>query len=257
MDAMNSRSTSWWLRAKGSENGIIEPRMNKPSKPEILLASLLGTGPLIGLFLGSVLVASARAWPHAWPFDLLLWVILSGGMFFGVVPSSLAALSVAVRWGWAGFLPYLATMAFCAALFFLAVRRFAAGSVRRRIEASPKLSPFLGILDRRAFALLLVVRAAPILVYSWTNALFAISRLRLGPYVAGTFFGALPRVAAGFAAGQAGLSIVQEIRQGLVPRGSTWWILGGGVVLIFVLGVLGKAWIAAMHAKDGRASHDP
>ena len=77
------------------------------------------------------------------------------------------------------------------------------------------------------------------------------------PQPGGRWFGLPRRVAAGFAAGQAGLSIFQEIRQGLAPAGSTWWLLGGGVALLVALGVLGKAWIASMHAKDGGTSPDP
>lgn len=226
--------------------------MTKPSKPEVLLATILGMGPVVGLFLGSALVASARSWPHEWGFDILLWLILASGMFLGVVPSSLAALAVALRWGWAGFLPYLATMTFCATVFFLLVRRYAATSVRERIEGNPRLAPFAQVLEKRAFALLVAVRVAPVLVYSWTNALFALSHLSLPKYVFGTFFGALPRVAAGFAAGQAGLSIFEEIRQGLAPDGATWWVLGGAIVAIAVLGFVGKAWIESMRAKaDG------
>jgi uncharacterized membrane protein YdjX (TVP38/TMEM64 family) len=227
-------------------------KMAKPSKPEVLLAGILGIGPLVGLLLGGALVASARSWPHEWGYDILLWSILAVGMFLGVVPSSLAALSVALRWGWEGFLPYLATMTICATVFFLLVRRHAASSLRERIERNAKLSSFARALDQRAFALLLAVRLAPVLVYSWTNALFALSGLGLSRYVLGTFFGAIPRVAAGFAAGRAGLSIFQEFRKGLVPDGAAWWVLGGGVAAIVVLGLLGKAWIESMRGKaDG------
>jgi uncharacterized membrane protein YdjX (TVP38/TMEM64 family) len=212
-------------------------------------------GPILGLFLGSALVASARTWPNALLFDTVLWVLLVGGMFLGIVPSSLAALSVALRWGWIGFGPYLVAMTLCAALFFLMVRRFASHAVRNRIETNPKLAPFIEALDKRAFPLLLAVRLAPVLVYSWTNALFAISRLSLSKYVLGTAIGGFPRVVAGFAAGQAGLSIVQKLRQGLVPGVATWIILGGAVLSIGLLGVLGKNWIESIRGKaDGAHS---
>jgi len=229
--------------------------MAKPSKSELLLAGILGMGPMLGVFLGSALVASARTWPHEFLLDTLLWCLLVVGMFLGIVPSSLAALSVALRWGWIGFGPYLVAMTLCAALFFLVVRRFASQTVRNRIETNPNLSPFIQALDKRAFPLLLAVRLAPVLVYSWTNALFAISRLSLSKYVLGTAIGAIPRVAAGFAAGQAGLSIVQKLRQGLVPGFATWIILGGAILSIGLLGILGKTWIESIRGKtDGAHS---
>lgn len=229
--------------------------MSKPSKPEILLAGILGMGPILGLFLGSALVASARTWPHTPLFDGLMWCLVVGGMFLGIVPSSLAALSVALRWGWSGFAPYLLAMTFSACLFFLLVRKFASGTVRVRIESNPRLSPFIQALDKRAFPLLLAIRLAPVLVYSWTNALFAISRLSLGKFALGTALGGIPRVAAGFAAGQAGLSIVQELRKGLAPGVATWIILGGAVVSIGMLGIAGKSWIESIRGKsDGARS---
>jgi uncharacterized membrane protein YdjX (TVP38/TMEM64 family) len=230
--------------------------MSKPSRPELILAGILGMGPMLGVFLGSALVASARTWPREPGFDILLWLTLGGGMFLGVVPSSLAALSVALRWGWAGFLPYLATMTFCATLFFVLVRRFASGSLRSRIESNPKLAPFIQVLDKRAFPLLLAIRLAPVLIYSWTNALFAISSLSLPRYVLGTLVGAIPRVVAGFAAGQAGLSIVQELRRGLVPGTDTWILLGGALVSIGILGFVGKTWIGSMRGKADEARSD-
>ncbi|MEK7393074.1 MAG: hypothetical protein AAB214_10960, partial [Fibrobacterota bacterium] len=61
--------------------------MPKPSKAEVVLASLLGLGPVIGVFLGGALLASSRTWPHELGFDLLLGVSLAFGMFVGVVPS--------------------------------------------------------------------------------------------------------------------------------------------------------------------------
>lgn len=231
---------------------LLPQRMTKPTKAELLLASILGMGPMVGLFLGGALVASARAWPHdAWS-DAALWILLGGGMFLGIVPSSLAALSVALRWGWEGFWPYLGVMTCSATLFFVLVRRYAAGPVRERIVHNQKLSPFIQALDKRAFALLLAVRLAPVLVYSWTNALFAISRLSLPRYVLGTAIGAIPRVAAGFAAGRAGLSIFSEIRRGIAPSWVTWVVLGGAVAVIGLLGIFGKAWIESIRGNaDG------
>ena len=120
------------------------------------------------------------------------------------------------------------------------VRRYASDSVRHRIETHTKISPFIQALDKRAFPLLLAIRLAPVLVYSWTNALFAISRLSLGKYMLGTVIGAIPRVAAGFAAGQAGLSIVQQLRQGMAPGVVTWIILGGAIVSIGDVGCRGE-----------------
>lgn len=232
--------------------------MSSRPKPEIVLAAILGMGPMVGIFLGGALAASARSWPREWLYDIALWVALATGMFMAVVPSSLAALSVALRWGWDGFVPYLATMTLCATVFFLLVRRFAAESVRRRIETHPKLAPFVHALDRRAFILLFAIRLAPVLVYSWTNALFAISRLSLPKYVVGTALGAAPRVVAGFAAGQAGLSIVQELRSGKVPGWAAWVVLGGAVAFIAVLGIVGKAWIETIRGEkdslSGKAS---
>ncbi len=208
---------------------------------------------MVGIFLGSALAASAHTWPHTLGLDLLLWALLASGMFLAIVPSSLAALSVAVRWGWDGFLPYLAIMTLCATLFFLAVRRYAARSVRDRIEAHPKLAPFVHALDKRAFILLFAIRLAPVLVYSWTNALFAISRLSLGRYVLGTILGAIPRVVAGFAAGQAGLSIFQEFRDGNAPGWTAWLVLGAAVAFIAILGIVGKAWVESIRDRDGAA----
>lgn len=224
--------------------------MPKTTNAEIVLAGILGVGPMVGVFLGGALVASARAWPHEMLFDGLLWLCLGAGMFLGIVPSSLAALSVALRWGWAGFVPYLATMAFCATIFFLLVRKFAAQSVRERIEKHPRLSPFVHSLDKRAFALLFAVRLAPVLVYSWTNALFAISRLTTTRYVVGTVCGAIPRVAAGFAAGQAGLSIFQHLRNGTMPGWAAWVAFAAAVGLIALMGMVGKAWIESIRQAD-------
>lgn len=205
---------------------------------------------MIGIFLGSALAASATAWPHTLGFDLLLWGLLASGMFLAIVPSSLAALSVALRWGWDGFLPYLATMTFCATMFFLLVRRYAAQSVRDRIETHPKLAPFVHALDKRAFLLLFAIRLAPVLVYSWTNALFAISRLSLGRYILGTVLGAIPRVVAGFAAGRAELSILQGFRDGDAPAWTAWLVLGGAVAFIAILGIVGKAWVESIRVRD-------
>lgn len=205
---------------------------------------------MIGIFLGSALAASATAWPHTLGFDLLLWGLLASGMFLAIVPSSLAALSVALRWGWDGFLPYLATMTFCATMFFLLVRRYAAQSVRDRIETHPKLAPFVHALDKRAFLLLFAIRLAPVLVYSWTNALFAISRLSLGRFILGTVLGAIPRVVAGFAAGRAGLSILQGFRDGNAPAWTAWLVLGGAVAFIAILGIVGKAWVESIRVRD-------
>ena len=232
--------------SRSFEDGIISLPMPKPTRSEIVLASVLGVGPMVGVFLGGALVASARAWPHELIYDSLLWILLGCGMFIGIVPSSLAALSVALRWGWEGFVPYLVTMTLCATVFFLLVRRFAAQAVRHRIENHPKLSPFARALDKRAFTLLLAVRLAPVLVYSWTNALFAISRLTLPKYVLGTAIGAIPRVAAGFAAGQAGLSIFREFRAGQMPGWAAWVVLGGAIALIAVMGMVGRAWIESI-----------
>ena len=144
-------------------------------------------------------------------------------------------------------------MAFCATMFFLMVRRYAAQSVRDRIETHPRLSPFVHALDKRAFALLLAIRLAPVLVYSWTNALFAISRLTTARYVFGTVVGATPRVAAGFAAGQAGLSIFEEIRSGVAPAWTAWLVLAAAIGLIALLGIVGKAWIESIRNADERS----
>jgi len=228
--------------------------MPKPTKAEFVLASILGLGPMVGIFLGGALVASSRSWPHGLGYDLLLWACLATGMFLGVVPSSLAALSVALRWGWMGFVPYTLTMTLCATGFFLLVRRYAANSVRERVETHPKLSPFVRALDKRAFALLWAIRLSPVLVYSWTNALFAISRLSLRQYVIGTAFGALPRIAAGFAAGRAGLSIFQELREGTAPGWTAWMILLVALALLATLGMVGRAWIESLRDGDGTRS---
>ncbi|MEN9306402.1 MAG: hypothetical protein RL173_334 [Fibrobacterota bacterium] len=225
--------------------------MPKPSKAEVVLASLLGLGPVIGVFLGGALVAASRTWPHELGFDLLLGVSLALGMFVGVVPSSLAALSVALRWGWLGFVPYALTMTLCATGFFLLVRRFAADSVRERVERHPKLAPFANALDKRAFALLLAIRLSPVLVYSWTNALFAVSRLSLRQFIVGTALGGLPRIAAGFAAGRAGLSIFQELREGTAPGWTAWLMLLVAVALLAMFGMIGRAWIESLRAGDG------
>jgi uncharacterized membrane protein YdjX (TVP38/TMEM64 family) len=233
------------------QDGIIPPAMPKPTKAEFVLASLLGLGPVIGLFLGGALVASSRTWPHEPGYDFLLVACLSIGMFAGIVPSSLAALSVALRWGWIGFVPYTLTMTLCASGFFLLVRRFAAESVRERIERHPKLSPFANALDKRAFALLLAIRLSPILVYSWTNALFAVSRLSLRQFVVGTALGGLPRIAAGFVAGRAGLSIFEELRAGTAPGWTAWMILVVAVAMLATLGMIGRAWIESLRVGDG------
>lgn len=216
-----------------------------PSRPlQVALALHLGVGPVTGLLSGSALVALSLSLPQGPGGDTLYWITLFLGMASGFVPSSLAAISVGVREGYWGLAIYLPVMVAAAWLPWHLLRKGASDLLRGLLEKHAQMGPFLSFVDRSPFALLLGIRLAPFAVFAWTNALFAISPIRLVPYLVGTAVGAVPRALAMIAAGNGARSLSDAMARGEDPVLRAV-VLGAGVVGILVLAALaGKYFLA-------------
>jgi len=193
---------------------------------------------------GSGLVALSLSLPQGWAGDAAYWTVLCVGMAIGFVPSSLAAISVGVRDGFAGFAIYLPLMVLAAWAPWALLRRGPAGPLRVFLERERRVGQFLSFVEKSPFALLVGIRLAPFAVFSWTNALFALSPIGLLPYLAGTAIGAAPRTLAMIAAGNGARSLAEALERGEDPllRGL---VLGAGILGLLVLaGLAGKALLA-------------
>lgn len=210
------------------------------------LALYLGAGPLAGMATGSLLIGAAISWPEDPLHALAFWGLLAAGMLLGCLPSSLAAIATGVRHGMIGMIPYLLIMSLAAWLPWLVLRGTLQAPLRTRLQRRRLAAPLLTALDRSPWLLLFGIRLAPVAVFSWTNALFSLSRLGALGYLSASLLGALPRATALVAAGAGATSLGQALSAGRSPIAGALALAGGVGCVLFLAGLAGNAIVTRL-----------
>ena len=139
-------------------------------------------------------------------------------------------------------------------LAFLSSRYLFRGFVEERLGEDPRFRAIDRAVDDRSFVLVLLLRLSPAVPYNVLNYALGATRVRLGPYVAGSFLGMIPGTFLyaylGATLGTLGGSAPEDPVQQVVH-----WVGLGATVLVAVV----ATWIArnALKSAFAEAGIDP
>ncbi len=193
-------------------------------------------------------LALAQAWSQANPIrgallylvfviagTLLLtpgWVLMmSGGLFFGVVP---------------GLLYALAGISLGALAAFHAGRGLARPWVENRIRDNPRMLALDTALDQQAFRIVILTRLALLLPFNLLNYAYGLTGVSQRDYALATTIGMLPATTMYVYLGTLAEDIGEILSGDATPDVATWWI--AGIALVAIVAVV---WIVQRAA--GRA----
>lgn len=130
----------------------------------------------------------ARGVPGALVFGLL-YAVATVLMIPGALITLLAGYVYGPLAGTAVVSPASVLGASCA---FLLGRTLFRSRFERRIAGAPRFQALQTAIERQGLRILVLVRLSPVFPYSLVNYLFGLTRLRLGTYAFGSWFGMLP-----------------------------------------------------------------
>jgi len=168
--------------------------------------------PVLGaiVFIGATSVAAVALMPG--------WVsMMLAGLLFGFMPGVIYAI-VGIGLG--------ATFA------MLAGRTMARTWIEKRIAGNARLTAIDEALDRQAFVIVALTRAALVIPFNVLNYAYGVTRVDPWTYAAATTVGMLPVVALYVYLGTLADDIGQILSGELQPGPETWWLAGIAVVAI-------------------------
>lgn len=204
---------------------------------------------LVGVSLGNWL---RENWEIGMPLYLL------GVLFFcglALLPTNV----IGIIGGWSfgfeiGILILITGVVGAATISFLIHTRIVGDKLPQVFEKHPKAQAiYEALLEqniRRTILIIFLLRISIIMPFALTNFLMASARVPLGAYIAGTFFGMLPRSSAVVLVG-AGLSELSLEN----PR-DAWLIIGGivaTIISVIVIGTIANRALERLTRKDQTA----
>jgi uncharacterized membrane protein YdjX (TVP38/TMEM64 family) len=178
--------------------------------------------------------------PWAPPLAILLFTVL---ITLGTPQAVLIVALVAAFGPWAGFLYSWAGKLIACAAGFLLGRRLGAGWIDR--HAGPDAAIVMDELARHGLVASAVIRLVPTLPSIVINTAAGCTPMRFRDFLVGTAIGSVPKMALIAFASHAAI-------RGLEGAGLQAWIAVGGAVLLLVLiGVIGRNWLRRRMARPG------
>jgi len=166
------------------------------------------------------------------PVALVLFLVL---ILLGTPQAVLIAAMVAAFGPWAGFAYSWAGKLAACALGFALGRKLGAGWVEERAGSDAAI--VMDELARHGFWASAVIRLVPTLPSIVINAAAGCTPMRFRDFIAGTAIGSVPKMALIAFASHAAI-------RGIEGAGLQAWIAVGGAVLLLVLiGVIGRNWL--------------
>ena len=218
-----------------------------PGKVVMILAmvALFSLGGFATLFLPEAVTRQAldglaaiggQAW--APPVAILAFTLL---ITLGAPQAVLIAALVAAFGPWAGFAYSWTGKVLACAFGFLVGRRVGSGWIDR--HAGPNARIVMDELARHGFWASAVIRLVPTLPSIIINIAAGCTPMRFRDFIAGTAIGSVPKMALIAFASHAAI-------RGLEGAGLQAWIAVGGAVLLLVLiGVIGRNWLKRRMAR--------
>lgn len=203
----------------------------------VLLLVLLALGAAaLALPVRDWLLASRRWIADLGPLGPVVAVAGYGPLSLAMVPASLLNVAVGLMFGLGPGLAVVLVGANLGGLEALLLFRFL---LRRHAERLARSQPAFAAIDRavsrEGFKVVLLLRLTPLLPFTVLNALLAFTRIAVGPYLAGTFFGILPATLIYVAAGSLG-----ESAAGPAPAVRFWMGVAGVAVTAVAATWLGR-----------------
>ncbi|WP_291842561.1 VTT domain-containing protein [Maricaulis sp.] len=187
-------------------------------------------------------LALAGREPWAPPLAILAFMAL---ITLGAPQAVLIAALVAAFGPWAGFFYSWTGKVLACGLGFLVGRRAGAGWLAR--NAGPDVAIVMDELARHGFWASAVIRMVPTLPSIIINIAAGCTQMRFRAFIAGTALGSIPKMALIAFASHAAI-------QGLEGGGiRAWMAVGGAVLLLVLIAVIGRRWLAR-RATEGRAA---
>jgi uncharacterized membrane protein YdjX (TVP38/TMEM64 family) len=184
----------------------------------LAVAVLVAGGAVVALGLihrGAIDPAVIRDAIAGNPFAPALFVLFQIAASLLFVPRTVLGIAAGLLFGfaWGAFWAIIGAVA-GAAVGFALVRWMGGGQID--VEATPRLGPLIERAERGGWRAVAIVRLIPGLPHSVVNTALALTRLKWGPYLAGSFTGMLPMTLVQVDIGAAG---------GQALRGQGGWIL--------------------------------
>ncbi len=161
----------------------------------LLYFLVLSVLPLAGSSLATYWVLTNERWitQFQWPQWLLLYVLTAFTMAFALTPTTLIALLSGYLLGWGAVLPLCISYLAASWLGYTAMSAWDGGYLLSFLAQRPRYQQFIERLQQGSLGVIVLSRLSPVLPFACMNAVFAVLKIQLRPFLWGSFLGMLPR----------------------------------------------------------------
>jgi len=205
----------------------------------LIYSLLLGLLPLVGSSLVAYEVLKyeselRQVSPFFW---ILFYAAAALTMAFALTPTTFVALLSGFMLGWVSLPPLCLSYLAAAWIGYQSLSRLDNGSLLQFLSQKPEVRAFMQRLQAGSLGVIVLARLSPVLPFALMNAVFALVKIPLRPFLRGSFIGMLPRTVLSVWAG----TQVQQLRTLLDnPNESLAWRIG--LIVLTLVSVAGMGY---------------